>query len=135
MRGRFITFEGGEGAGKSTHSATLAQRLRGFGLGVVLTREPGGSPGAEIIRHVLLSGAAKPAIPHGRSYDEVEIFTYTMTFNFTGWPAAVLCCGTSHDGLPIGVQIAAHPWREDIALALAQHLEDAIDCAARTTIP
>jgi dTMP kinase len=63
MRGRFITFEGGEGAGKSTHAATLAQRLRGFGLGVVLTREPGGSPGAEIIRHVLLSGAAKPFGP------------------------------------------------------------------------
>jgi dTMP kinase len=60
MRGRFITFEGGEGTGKSTHAAMLAQRLRTLGVGVVLTREPGGSPGAEIIRHVLLSGAAKP---------------------------------------------------------------------------
>ena len=60
MRGRFITFEGGEGAGKSTHAALLAQRLQSLGVGVVLTREPGGSPGAEIIRHVLLSGAAKP---------------------------------------------------------------------------
>ena len=60
MRGRFITFEGGEGTGKSTHAATLAARLRAFGLGVHLTREPGGSPGAEVIRHVLLSGAAKP---------------------------------------------------------------------------
>jgi dTMP kinase len=60
MRGRFITFEGGEGTGKSTQSAALAQRLRSMGIGVVLTREPGGSPGAEIIRHVLLSGAAKP---------------------------------------------------------------------------
>jgi dTMP kinase len=59
MRGRFITFEGGEGTGKSTQAATLAERLRGLGLEVVLTREPGGSPGAEIIRHVLLSGAAK----------------------------------------------------------------------------
>src|SRR5262245_53892401 len=63
MRGRFITFEGGEGSGKSTHAAALAQRLRSFGVGVVLTREPGGSPGAEIIRHVLLSGAAKPFGP------------------------------------------------------------------------
>jgi dTMP kinase len=63
MRGRFITFEGGEGAGKSTHAALLAQRLRALGVGVVLTREPGGSPGAEIIRHVLLSGAAKPLGP------------------------------------------------------------------------
>src|SRR6185436_6005477 len=60
MRGRFITFEGGEGTGKSTHAALLAQKLRQLGIGVVLTREPGGSPGAEIIRHVLLSGAAKP---------------------------------------------------------------------------
>jgi len=59
-KGRFITFEGGEGTGKSTHTATLAERLRGLRLDVVLTREPGGSPGAEIMRHVLLSGAARP---------------------------------------------------------------------------
>jgi dTMP kinase len=67
MRGFFITFEGGEGAGKSTHAATLAQRLRTMGIGVVLTREPGGSPGAEIIRHVLLSGAAKPFGPEAEA--------------------------------------------------------------------
>jgi dTMP kinase len=60
MRGRFITFEGGEGTGKSTHAAMLAHRLKSLGIGVLLTREPGGSPGAEIIRHVILSGAAKP---------------------------------------------------------------------------
>jgi dTMP kinase len=60
MRGRFITFEGGEGGGKSTHAKMLVERLEAAGLEVVLTREPGGSPGAEIIRHVLLSGAAKP---------------------------------------------------------------------------
>jgi dTMP kinase len=63
MRGRFITFEGGEGAGKSSHASLLAQRLRQMGVSVVLTREPGGSPGAEIIRHVLLSGAAEPLGP------------------------------------------------------------------------
>jgi dTMP kinase len=63
MRGRFITFEGGEGTGKSTQAAQLAQRLRSMGIGAVLTREPGGSPGAEIIRHVLLSGAAKSLGP------------------------------------------------------------------------
>jgi dTMP kinase len=63
MRGRFITFEGGEGAGKSTQAAMLAERLRGYGIAVKVTREPGGSPGAEIIRHVLLSGAAKPLGP------------------------------------------------------------------------
>ena len=60
MRGHFITFEGGEGSGKSTHAATLAQRLKSLGVEVVLTREPGGSTGAEIIRHILLSGIAKP---------------------------------------------------------------------------
>lgn len=63
MRGKFITLEGGEGAGKSTQAAMLAIRLEALGLGVVLTHEPGGSPGAEIIRHVLLSGAAKPLGP------------------------------------------------------------------------
>src|SRR6266478_3163468 len=67
MRGRFITFEGGEGTGKSTHAALVAQRLRTLGIGVVLTREPGGSPGAEIIRHVLLSGAAKPFGPEAEA--------------------------------------------------------------------
>ncbi len=60
MRGRFITFEGGEGTGKSTHAARLAERLKAFGVGVHLTREPGGSPGAEILRYVILSGVAKP---------------------------------------------------------------------------
>jgi len=63
LRGHFITFEGGEGSGKSTHAATLAQRLKSLGLDSVLTREPGGSPGAEIIRHILLSGLAKPLGP------------------------------------------------------------------------
>ena len=60
MRGRFITLEGGEGSGKSTQAAVLAERLRALGVGVVLTREPGGSPGAEAIRHVLLSGVVAP---------------------------------------------------------------------------
>ena len=60
MRGRFITFEGGEGSGKSTHAVLLAERLSSLGLDIVRTREPGGSPGAEIIRHILLSGIAKP---------------------------------------------------------------------------
>jgi dTMP kinase len=60
MRGRFITFEGGEGAGKSNHARLLADRLKHLGISIVLTREPGGSPGAEVIRHVLLSGITKP---------------------------------------------------------------------------
>ncbi len=56
MRGRFITFEGGEGAGKSTQCARLADRLRERGREVVATREPGGSPGAELLRDILVKG-------------------------------------------------------------------------------
>lgn len=58
-RGRFISFEGGEGSGKSTQIKKLAERLEAAKLRVVVTREPGGSPGAEIIRHLLLSGIGK----------------------------------------------------------------------------
>ena len=55
-RGRFISLEGGEGVGKSTQLAALAEALKGRGLSVVVTREPGGSPGAEAIRTLLLEG-------------------------------------------------------------------------------
>ena len=57
-RGRFISFEGGEGAGKSTQVKRLAVRLEAGGREVVLTREPGGSPGAEAIRDIVLRGDA-----------------------------------------------------------------------------
>ena len=56
-RGRFISLEGGEGAGKSTQLRALAQALRTRGIAVVETREPGGSEGAEKIRELLLTGA------------------------------------------------------------------------------
>lgn len=55
-RGRFITFEGGEGSGKSTQAGILANRLAGAGRRIFATREPGGSPAAEEIRAALLSG-------------------------------------------------------------------------------
>lgn len=57
--GLFLCLEGGEGAGKSTQIKLLADRLDAEGLRVIVTREPGGSPGAEIIRHVVLSGMGK----------------------------------------------------------------------------
>jgi len=56
QRGRFISLEGGEGAGKSTQVAALAEALRGRGIDVLVTREPGGSEGAEKIRELLLTG-------------------------------------------------------------------------------
>jgi len=55
-RGRFISLEGGEGVGKSTQLIALAEALKGRGMDVLVTREPGGSPGAEAIRELLLSG-------------------------------------------------------------------------------
>jgi dTMP kinase len=55
-RGRFITLEGGEGAGKSSHLASLREWLAGQGVPVLATREPGGSPRAETLRKMLLSG-------------------------------------------------------------------------------
>jgi len=57
MAGRFITLEGGEGGGKSTQARRLGARLEAKGLSVLITREPGGSPGAEDIRGLLVNGA------------------------------------------------------------------------------
>lgn len=66
-RGRFITLEGGEGAGKSVQARSLAERLVGLGLNVLLTREPGGSPHAEALRKAILSGEAAQFGPAGEA--------------------------------------------------------------------
>ena len=70
---------------------------------------------------VLCPVSATPATRHDDP--DGPDFTYTLAYNLTGWPGAVVRCGTSPEGLPIGVQIVAHPWREDVALAVAQYLE------------
>lgn len=72
---------------------------------------------------ILCPVCAFPGMVHGSTYDRLEAFSYTMTYNLTGWPVAVVRAGTSAEGLPIGVQIAARPWREDVALAVAQCIE------------
>jgi dTMP kinase len=61
--GRFITFEGGEGSGKTTQAQVLAQRLRAKGIDPILTREPGGSPFAEQVRSLALDPATAPHSP------------------------------------------------------------------------
>lgn len=71
-RGRFITLEGGEGAGKSGHAARLADWLKSKGIDVLLTREPGGSPRAEELRKLLLSGRFAAQGP------ETETFVFAL---------------------------------------------------------
>ena len=63
MRGRFITFEGGEGSGKSTQARLLVDALRARGIAVTQTREPGGSPFAEAVRGVVMSAAHAAVTP------------------------------------------------------------------------
>jgi amidase len=69
----------------------------------------------------------QPALLHGTSIEDSNFrgFSHTMAYNLTGWPAAVVRCGESAVGLPIAVQIVAHPFREDVALAVAKRLEEA----------
>ena len=64
---------------------------------------------------------AKPAILHGAT--DLPDYSYTLSYNVTGWPGVVVRGGTSSEGLPIGVQVVAAPTREDIALAVASRIE------------
>jgi amidase len=70
---------------------------------------------------VIVTPAAElPATPHGESSGRIS---YTLPYSLVGWPCVVVRGGTSPEGMPIGVQVVARPWREDVALAVAHHLE------------
>ena len=69
---------------------------------------------------------ATAAQPHGEYSKEEGYAIYTHPYNLTGWPATVVRCGTSSEGLPIGVQVVARPWREDVSLAVAAFLESSL---------
>jgi amidase len=73
---------------------------------------------------ILCPVCAFPAPPHGTT--TLSVVSYTEVYNLTGWPGVVVRGGTSSEGLPIGVQIVARPWREDVALAVAYYLEAAL---------
>ena len=77
---------------------------------------------------ILCPPEAFPAVAHGRTLEEdvQRGYSYTSAYNLTGWPGAVVRGGSTSEGLPVGVQVVARPWREDVALALAQRLETAL---------
>ncbi|MCD6025797.1 MAG: amidase family protein [Solimicrobium sp.] len=72
---------------------------------------------------ILCPVAATVAKSHGQSFKEVKDFSYSICYSLVNWPVVVVNVGQSADGLPIGVQVVARPWREDVALAVARHLE------------
>lgn len=77
---------------------------------------------------ILCPPCAYTALKHGATEREDldSGFSYSEIFNYLGWPAAVVRCGTAGLSLPVGVQIVSSPWREDIVLAIAQELESAL---------
>ncbi|HEX8149372.1 MAG TPA: amidase [Pyrinomonadaceae bacterium] len=72
---------------------------------------------------ILCPVSTEAAPPHGRTFDDFQGFSYVMTYSLTGWPAVVVRAGTSSEGLPLGVQVVARPWREDVALSVARRVE------------
>jgi amidase len=75
---------------------------------------------------ILCPVRAFAALPHGEGQKIRGSGSYTSVFNVTGWPATVVRAGESSEGLPIGVQLVARPWREDVSLALAGLVESAL---------
>lgn len=72
---------------------------------------------------IICPPCATVAKPHGKCLTEVKDFTYTMLYNNTGSPATVVRCGTSQNGLPIGIQVVSNLWRDHVSLAAAKALE------------
>jgi amidase len=72
---------------------------------------------------ILTPTAERPATPHGADPGWIP---YTLPYSLTGWPCVVVRAGTAPEGLPIGVQVVARPWRDDVALAAAQAIEQAL---------
>ncbi len=71
---------------------------------------------------IVCPAAPWPAPPHGN--DSIDDYAYTLPYSLTGQPVAVVRCGTSREQLPIGVQLVARMWRDDVALAAAVAVED-----------
>jgi len=69
---------------------------------------------------IITPAIERPAQPHGQSEGGIA---YTLAYSLTGYPAVVVRTGTTADGLPVGVQVVARPWRDDVALAVAAYLE------------
>ena len=76
---------------------------------------------------ILCPESAYPALPHDATigHQKYGDYSHTSAYNLTGWPGAVVRAGTSPEGLPIGVQVVARPWREDVALAVIKFIESA----------
>ena len=76
---------------------------------------------------ILCPQGAYPALPHGATivHGKYGDFSHATAYNLTGWPGAVIRAGTSPEGPPIGVQVVARPWRDDVALAVIKFIESA----------
>ncbi|HVF43211.1 MAG TPA: amidase [Pyrinomonadaceae bacterium] len=77
---------------------------------------------------VVCPPCAREAMPHGTTFDDDNqlVFVYTMLYNLTGWPGVVVRAGSTGGGIPVGAQLVARPWREDVALACALEVERAL---------
>jgi len=73
---------------------------------------------------IICPPCATTAKAHGTTFEATKDFNYTMTYNLTGWPAAVVRCGEDKNGLPLGVQIVGRPWQDHVVIAAAKLLEN-----------